>query len=105
MNETDAIGRKILRELSHEGRISNLELAERVGLSPSACLLRVQELARSGVIRGYRARLDPARVGTGFITSVAFSLSPHTKDAQSRLVADEAPATEWRQCQTTTGPT
>src|SRR3546814_18311874 len=82
MNETDAIGRKILRELSHEGRISNLELAERVGLSPSACLRRVQELERSGVIRGYRARIDPARVGTGFIAYVAVGLSRHTNDAQ-----------------------
>ncbi|MBB5706163.1 Lrp/AsnC family transcriptional regulator [Sphingopyxis panaciterrulae] len=103
MNETDAIGRKILRELSREGRISNLELAERVGLSPSACLRRVQELERSGVIRGYRARIDPARVGTGFIAYVAVGLSRHTKDAQSGFEAAMAEAPEVRECHNVTG--
>src|SRR5690606_37129941 len=53
MIKIDAISRNILQQLSRDGRISNLELAERVGLSPSACLRRVQELERSGVIKGY----------------------------------------------------
>src|SRR3546814_1539707 len=62
-SDLDAIGRKILQELSRDGRISNLELADRVGLSQSACLRRVQELERSGVIKGYRAVIDPAKLG------------------------------------------
>ncbi len=103
MNEIDAIGRKILRELSREGRISNLDLAERVGLSPSACLRRVQELERSGVIRGYRARIDPARTGTGFIAYVAVGLSRHTKDAQAGFEAAIAEAPEVRECHNVTG--
>ncbi|MEL6120834.1 MAG: winged helix-turn-helix transcriptional regulator, partial [Pseudomonadota bacterium] len=51
----DAINDHIVQELSRDCRISNLDLAERVGLSPSACLRRVQDLERRGVIRGYRA--------------------------------------------------
>jgi len=103
MNEIDAIGRKILRELSREGRISNLDLAERVGLSPSACLRRVQELERSGVIKGYRARIDPARVGTAFIAYVTVGLSRHTKDAQAGFEAAMAEAPEVRECHNVTG--
>lgn len=103
MNEIDAIGRRILRELSCEGRISNLDLAERVGLSPSACLRRVQELERSGVIRGYRARIDPARTGTTFIAYVTVGLSRHTKDAQAGFEAAIAEAPEVRECHNVTG--
>ena len=60
MAELDNINARILQELSRDGRISNLDLADRVGLSPSACLRRVQELERRGVIAGYRAVLDRA---------------------------------------------
>lgn len=103
MNEIDTIGRKILRELSREGRISNLDLAERVGLSPSACLRRVQELERSGVIKGYRARIDPARTGTAFIAYVTVGLSRHTKDAQAGFEVAMAEAPEVRECHNVTG--
>ena len=57
MKKIDAINARILRELSRDGRLSNLDLADLVGLSPSACLRRVQELERTGVIKGYRAVL------------------------------------------------
>src|SRR3546814_14655093 len=67
MTKIDAIGRKILQELSRNGRISNLELADRVGLSPSACLRRVHALERSGVIKGYRAVIDRAKLGLTFL--------------------------------------
>ena len=63
MMNIDAINQKILRILEREGRLPNLELAERVGLSASACLRRVQELERTGIIRGYRAVIDPVRLG------------------------------------------
>lgn len=62
----DRIDRQILQELQRDGRLSNAELAERVGLTPSPCLRRVNRLEQDGVIRGYRARLDPAAVGRGF---------------------------------------
>lgn len=83
MNEMDAISENILRELSRDGRISNLDLAERVGLSPSACLRRVQDLERRGVIRGYRVRLDPSQTGRAFVVYAAIGLSEHTKEAQA----------------------
>ncbi len=82
MTKIDGINDAILRELSRDGRISNLTLADKVGLSPSACLRRVQELERSGVIKGYRARLDPAQTGRAYVVYVAVGLAEHTKAAQ-----------------------
>ncbi len=99
----DAIDRKILRELSHEGRLSNSELADRVGLSASACSRRVAELERTGIIRGYRAVLAPTAIGGGFTAYVAVGLSQHTLGelrAFERAMAD-APAV--RECHNVTG--
>jgi DNA-binding Lrp family transcriptional regulator len=62
----DAIDRSILRELQADGRLSNQELAQRVGLTPSPCLRRVRQLEEDGVVRTYRAVVDPAAVGRGF---------------------------------------
>lgn len=59
----DSIDRAILRELQHDGRVSNLELAGRVHLSPSACLRRVKQLEESGVIAQYVALVDARAVG------------------------------------------
>jgi Lrp/AsnC family leucine-responsive transcriptional regulator len=103
MIKIDAIGRNILQILSGDGRISNLELAERVGLSPSACLRRVQDLEKSGVIKGYRARIDPAKVGLTFMAYVTVGLSRHTKDAQQDFEAAMAHAPEVRECHNITG--
>lgn len=99
----DQIDRKILRELGSEGRISNIELADRVGLSPSACLRRVQELERSGVIKGYRAVVDPAKLGLTFLAYVTVGLSSHTKKSQSDFEAAMALAPEVRECHNITG--
>ncbi|MBD3746420.1 MAG: Lrp/AsnC family transcriptional regulator [Sphingopyxis sp.] len=99
----DQIDRKILRELASEGRISNIELADRVGLSPSACLRRVQELERSGVIKGYRAVVDPAKLGLTFLAYVTVGLSSHTKKSQSDFEAAMALAPEVRECHNITG--
>ncbi|EXL01299.1 Lrp/AsnC family transcriptional regulator [Aquamicrobium defluvii] len=59
----DDFDRKILRELQADGRLPNIELAERIGLSPSPCLRRVRRLEETGVIRGYTALVDPAAWG------------------------------------------
>jgi DNA-binding Lrp family transcriptional regulator len=59
----DAIDLKILRELQNHGRLTNVELAERVGISPPPCLRRVRALREAGVITGYRALLDPTLLG------------------------------------------
>ena len=62
----DPIDRAILRHLQDDGRLSNVELAQRVGLSPSPCLRRVRALEESGAIRGYHADIDPAALDRGF---------------------------------------
>lgn len=94
---------KILRVLSRDGRISNVELAERVGLSQSACLRRVQELERRGVIRGYRAVLDPGLMGRGFTAYMTVGLSMHTKAAQEAFERALAEAPEVVECHNVTG--
>ena len=83
MSDMNAMNDRILRVLSREGRIANIDLAERVGLSPSACLRRVQELERRGVIRGYAARLDPVAVGRSYVVYVAVGLGDHSKAVQA----------------------
>ena len=71
----DALDRAILRHLQADGRLTNVELAERVRLSPSQCLRRVRSLERAGVIRGYHAEIDPASVGRGFEVTVHVELT------------------------------
>ncbi|MFO0453549.1 MAG: Lrp/AsnC family transcriptional regulator [Pseudomonadota bacterium] len=67
----------LLRALRSEGRLSNVELAERVNLSPSACLRRVQRLEADGVITGYRAEVDPAKLGLNLRDFVRVQLKSH----------------------------
>ena len=64
--DMDRLDRAILRHLQDDGRLSNVELAQRINLSPSPCLRRVRALEAAGVIRGYRAILDPAALDRGF---------------------------------------
>lgn len=103
MSGIDAIGEHILQELSRDGRISNLELAGRVGLSPSACLRRVQELERRGVIKGYRAVLDRTQLGSGFSAYIGVGLSDHSKVAQEAFERSISRSPEVRECHNITG--
>lgn len=103
MAKMDEINSRILRELSRDGRLTNLELAERVGLSPSACLRRVQELERSGVIKGYRAVVDAARLGIGFVAYVTVGLNTHTKAAQEAFERAVSRAPQVTECHNITG--
>ena len=73
----DDVDRSILAVLEKHGRISNAELADRVGLSPSPCLRRVRRLEETGVIRGYRAVIDPAAVGRGLRVIAGVRLVRH----------------------------
>ncbi len=82
----DATDRKILLALQAEGRITNAELAQRVGLSPPSVLERVKKLERAGVIRGYVALLEPALVGMRCFTYVEVSLARHGNEAVQRFV-------------------
>jgi DNA-binding Lrp family transcriptional regulator len=103
MTVDDPINARILHELRQDGRIANQVLAARVGLSPSACLRRVQDLERRGVIAGYRARLDPGALGIGFVAYVTVGLGTHTKAAQAAFERAMARAPEVTECHNVTG--
>ncbi len=88
LDRTDLL---LLAELQRSGRLSNADLAEHVHLSPSACLRRVQRLERDGVIAGYRAEVDPERIGLGLQAFVRVQLRQHdaaTLDAFARFVGE-----------------
>ncbi|WGH77597.1 Lrp/AsnC family transcriptional regulator [Jannaschia ovalis] len=103
MTAIDAYDDRILRELSRDGRMTNQRLAERIGLSPSATLRRVQALEASGAIRGYRAILGPEATGIGFVAYVAVGLNDHTKAGQEAFERAVARAPEVRECHNVTG--
>ena len=71
----DAIDRDILFHLERDGRLSNVELAKRVGLTPPPCLRRVKRLEDEGVITGYRALINPAAVGREFEVMVSVEIT------------------------------
>jgi Lrp/AsnC family transcriptional regulator, leucine-responsive regulatory protein len=81
----DRIDRHILDELQQNGRLSVAELARRVHLSATPCVERVRHLEREGVIRGYVAQLDPARLGFPVIAFVEVSLDRTTPDALEKF--------------------
>lgn len=71
----DRIDRAIIRHLQEDGRLTNTELADKVGLTPSPCLRRVRALEEAGVITGYHAAIDPVAVGRGFRVLVHIDLA------------------------------
>ncbi|MEJ2403280.1 MAG: Lrp/AsnC family transcriptional regulator [Candidatus Thiodiazotropha sp.] len=81
----DRYDRHILEVLQENGRISNQELAERIGLSPSPCLRRVRALEESGLIAGYRAHLDHRRLGLDLMALIHISMDRHTPDRFERF--------------------
>ena len=99
----DQIDEKILRELARDGRLSNLDLADRIGLSPSATSRRVSELERLGVIRGYRAVIDRDQVGQGFLAYITVGLSVHNKASQKGFEAAMETAFEVKECHNIAG--
>ncbi len=81
----DRINLRILTELQHHGRVTNQALAERVGLSPSACLDRVRRLQESGVVEGYGARIDLDRVCPSVTVIATVTLHDHRKTHTARF--------------------
>lgn len=75
MYSMDSLDREILFHLRQDGRLTNVELAKRVGLTPPPCLRRVKRLEDAGIITGYRARIDPAAAGRGFDVVVSLEIS------------------------------
>lgn len=99
----DPISAQILHHLRRNGRLPNTELAALVGLSPSACLRRVQELERRGIIAGYRAIVPPVARGLGFLAYVSVGLSRHSNDAQQAFEHACIAAPAVRECHNITG--
>ena len=87
----DKTDRAILTILQREGRIPNVELAERVALSPSSCLRRTKALEAAGLIAGYRAELDRQRLGLGLTVFISLRVQQHSR-ATSRTIEDELTA-------------
>lgn len=90
--DLDAIDWKILRELQDDGRMTNVELSRRVGISAPPCLRRVKRLEESGIIRGYRAMLDGRELG---FPLVAFCLVGLKHQSDAELKAFAAKTKDW----------
>ena len=100
---TSEVDRRILRELQADGRISNHDLAQRVGLSPSPCLRRLRRLEESGAIRGYTALVDPKAFGWSMTAIATIRLSRQNED---EIVMFEKAVSEWdevTECHLVTG--
>jgi Lrp/AsnC family transcriptional regulator, leucine-responsive regulatory protein len=78
--EIDRYDRQILALLQQDGRISNQDLAERIGLSPSPCLRRVRALEEAGFLIGYRALVDPKALGLSLMALIHISMDQHTPE-------------------------
>ena len=94
----DSINRAILKELQADGSITNVELARRVGLSAPPCLRRVRALESAGIIKGYRAMLDPKALG---FEIVCFAMVQLQAQGQRELAAFESQMKRWplvREC-------
>jgi Lrp/AsnC family leucine-responsive transcriptional regulator len=80
INGIDGYDRNILGHLQSNGRISNQDLADRIGLSPSPCLRRVRALEEAGIITGYRAMLDAQKLGYSLMALVHVAMDKHTPE-------------------------
>ena len=94
----DVLDRAILHHLQTDGRLTNVELAERVRLSPSSCLRRVRALEQAGAIRGYHADIDPVAVGRGFEVTVHVELTLKDRDTVEAFEAGIASFEEVVEC-------
>lgn len=103
MTSLDDFDERILQELKKDGRVSNAELSGRIGLSPSACLRRVQELEKIGVIKGYKAVLNNSLLGVGFVAYISVGLSKHTKKSQKDFERAIVKSPEVLECHNITG--
>jgi Lrp/AsnC family transcriptional regulator, leucine-responsive regulatory protein len=99
----DAVDRKIIRALQRNGRITNLELAAEINLSPSPCLRRLRILESQGVISGYSVDVDAKAYGLPVMVMVRISLEKHTKDTVGKFEARMREIPEVLECFVMTG--
>lgn len=101
--EIDKIDRQILHELQNNAQISNLELAERVNLSPTPCARRVKQLHEAGAIKGHHAELDPEVLGLSLMAMVSVTMDRHTADRFEKFELAAAALPEVIECYVVTG--
>lgn len=100
---SDRITQAILRHLRHDGRLSNADLAERIGLSPSTCLRRVRKLEEEGVIRGYQAIVARPAATPMATVIVQITLERQTEECQRRFESRIRECPDVRECYLMTG--
>ncbi|MBB5723415.1 DNA-binding Lrp family transcriptional regulator [Loktanella ponticola] len=101
--QIDATDRKILRALQRNGRITNLDLAAEVNLSPSPCLRRLRNLEANGAIKGYSVNVDSKAYGLPVEVMVQIRLDKHTKETVARFEARMRDIPEVLECFVMTG--
>ena len=101
--QLDRYDRQILDVLQQDGRISNQDLADRIGLSPSPCLRRVRTLEEAGLITGYRAFLDAKKLGLSLMALIGISMDQHTPERFANLESSIAEIPEVLECLLITG--
>lgn len=99
----DKIDRKILQEMQHNGAITNLQLAERVGLSATPCARRVKQLEESGIIDRCVTILNPSRLNLKLIALIQISMDRHTPDRFEEFEKHVASYPEVVECSLITG--
>jgi len=99
----DRTDRRILQYLQEDSSLSNLELADRVGLSPSPCSRRVKALEEGGIIQGYRAHVDARRLGLDLLALINISMDRHTPERFNRFESEVSACPEVLECYLITG--
>jgi len=101
--ELDRYDRRILEVLQQEGRISNQDLADRIGLSPSPCLRRVRSLEEAGIVVAYRALLDAKALGLSLMALIHIAMDRHTPERFANFEAKIGELPEVLECLLITG--
>lgn len=99
----DKIDKRILQELQKNSRMSNLELAEKVSLSPTPCARRVKQLEQSGIIVGHTTQLDQEKLGLKLMAMISVTMDKHTADRFDKFEKAAAELPEVMECYVVTG--
>lgn len=103
MHQIDKTDRRILEILQEDGRITNLQLADRIGLSPTATSERFRTLTREGFVQGFTARLDPDKLGFGLLVFIEVNLDKTTPDVFERFANAARRAPQILECHMVAG--
>jgi len=101
--EIDRFDRQILQVIQQDGRISNQDLADRIGLSPSPCLRRVRALEEAGIVTGYRALVNAKALGFTLMVLIYISMDKHTPERFEHFEKEISQISEVLECLLITG--